>query len=208
MCYIAFEGVKGVGKTTLFWNLSRHLWSQGVRLSQVAPTKSTNENALYERIFKGLPCLRQIDFLKERLYAWRSNEAAKSADWQAPLLLGDRSIATSYVTRLWRFGNPFKQIERVDALEQSIPAPDFIFYLDADFDTIMGRISTRKNRNYGKEDELPQKIFTDIKAYQFLMNEKPAKRLEKTKWVKVNANQNPESVFQESLEQIKIVFNL
>jgi thymidylate kinase len=208
MCYVVFEGVKGVGKTTLFWNLSRYLWSQGVNLSQVTPTKATDEFALYERVFNILPCLRKIDFLKERFYAWRSNESAKYADWQTPLLLGDRSIATSYATRLWRFGDPCKQIERVDNLEYALPAPDFIFYLDADFDTIMERISSRQNRNYGKEDELPQKILTDIQAYQFLMQERPAKRLEKTTWIKINANQKPENVFTESLEQIKFVYNI
>ena len=52
----------------------------------------------YER-FNRNPRLKQIDSERQLFYAHRSNHAAEHIDWNADIILGDRSLITSYVCR-------------------------------------------------------------------------------------------------------------
>jgi thymidylate kinase len=200
--YIAIEGVKGIGKSTLLEKLQDYFLQQQIHFTVACPTKPISNRTISEWLFEKMPWVFQADGLKEMLYAHRSNVVAKATNWNVPLVIGDRSIVTSYATRLWKYQSPTMQIERVDVLEPLIPAPDVVIYLKADLNKVLARIRKRVSRCYGKEDENPNKIIQDCKAYEYIMQVKPA-RLNKTKWVVVDASQKPDKVFENTLQIIK-----
>ena len=183
--YIAIEGIKGIGKSTLMDKLQNHLQYQHLAFTVACPTRPLKDGSVAEWCYNNFPCLFASDTAKELLYAHRSNVVAKQTDWNLPLIIGDRSIVTSYATRLWKYGSPIKQIQRVDALEPLMPAPDAVIYLKADITCVLSRIRKRVARYYGKEDERPEKLVQDTKAYEYIMQENPAQRLTKTNWVVV-----------------------
>lgn len=200
--YIAIEGVKGIGKSTLIKKIQDYLTNKNIKFDLACPTKPIKGGLIDEWLLKKASWLFHYDVFKELIYAHRSNLAAKSTDWKAPLVIGDRSIITSYVTRLWKYQNPVKQIARVDTLEPLMPAPDIVIYLQSDLKRVLARIRKRISRNYGKEDETPEKIIEDNEAYKYIMNERPT-RLTKTKWIIVDANENPEKVFEKTIQIIE-----
>ena len=129
--YIAIEGLDGSGKSTLVDNLSCKL-SHDKRILQVArPTKSIEGlDSLLERINMRYPTLSRNDIFRIFLYAERSRNATRHIDWSKGLILGDRSIVTSYATR-WRriLGSRQMSLLLVNIIESSIPAPDHILFL-------------------------------------------------------------------------------
>jgi thymidylate kinase len=200
--YIAIEGIKGVGKSTLMCKLQSYLEHQHLSFTVACPTKPVKDGSVAEWCYNNFPCLFTSDTARELLYAHRSNVVAKITDWNTPLIIGDRSIVTSYATRFWRYSNPIRQIQRVDALEPLLPAPEAIIYLKADIGCVLPRIKNRVSRKYGKEDECPEKLFQDTLAYEYIMQRKPAHRLNKTNWLEVDATQNPERVFENTIHII------
>jgi len=198
--YIAIEGVKGTGKTTLVLRLRNYFDRHQMQYELVCPTAPLPGYSLIERLTSQLPWLLNFESMREILYAHRSNKMASNVNWNAGLILGDRSIVTSYATRLWS-GPPTLQIQRTDAMEPKIAAPDAILYLKADFNVVLQRIANRKDRKYGKEDERPERIRETLQAYEYLMTSKPA-RIKKTKWIIINADNDPNGVFENALEII------
>ncbi len=183
--YIAIEGVKGTGKSSILPLLSRRLQRDRIRCHIVAPTKQGDIHEPIESIIAMHPELLKQDTWKERLYAYRSNYAAQSIPATAQLLLGDRSIATSYATRWHLYQNKQSLIERVDALEPLIPGPDCIVYLKLPHEELMKRLAHRTERNYGKEDETDIRIMQSLHAYDELRKRRPGK-LRHTHWISVD----------------------
>lgn len=201
--YMAIEGVKGVGKSTVFGKALSYLQQQQIAYSTACPTHQI-ETSIWEFLYKYFP----TDFFKEQLYAFRSNRTAQLTNWQKPLVLGDRSIATSYVSRLWDRNNPQKHINRVDELEPLLPSPSIILYLKADIDTIMDRLQKRSKRLYGKEDEIFEKVNADLLAYDYLQNHSSKiTRLKNTKWRVVDANLSQAEILEQVIEELKL-FNI
>lgn len=191
--YIALEGVKGVGKSTIYDRLTQHLTQQHIVFEQVCPTKKQEETML-ERFYAKFPS----EYLKEFIYAGRSNSAAEKAEWEKSLILGDRSIFTSYATRFWNYFTPNDTIKRVDALEYKIKAPNIVLYMNATENTILNRLDQRKDRTYGKEDEKLSKIRKDIAAYNELRYNQWSERTKNTKWIDIDCN----GTIQDTLNQI------
>ncbi len=114
--YVSLEGVKGSGKTTILTLLIQAFQKSGVPFAVVAPTRPViSQRPVIERLATNFQFLRHYDRFNEALYAARSNYVAQHTDWNIPLLIGDRSIVTSYVSR-WRKweNNPQLCIRRVD----------------------------------------------------------------------------------------------
>ena len=198
--YIVLEGVKGVGKSTVFQLLKEYLLQNKVVFEEVCPTRKQTNNFSFWECAYGY-C--QNDWVKERVYAYRANLAAQNANWHSPLIIGDRSIITSYVTRFWKYNYPKIHINRVDKLESLLPAPNLVLYLSTDIDHIVQRIQSRKDRDYGKEDETETKIIQDLAAYQELRKNHWATKLANTQWVDIDCSQNPQAVLDEIVYQVK-----
>lgn len=200
--YICLEGVKGSGKSTLLQNIVCYFEQKNKDFEVASPTKPTPKNVWWEVLFKNFPFLKKIDTLKQKLYIQRANWVAKHTNWTKKMVIGDRSIITSYVTRWQKWDNPTICVNKIDVIN-TMPAPDYVLYLDISLDAVMKRLQNRV-RDYGKEDETPQKVTADMQAYHDLKNGKyEVKRLKNTTWIGLNAELSPENLLKQAIEIIE-----
>ena len=196
--YICLEGLKGCGKSTLLTAARHLLTTRQVAFSTVAPTQAVPAGRSWrERLSGRLPCLRRLDAWNDSLYADRANYAAATADWQHPLVLGDRCIVTSYATRWRKWGDPKRCIERVDQREALVPAPDHVILLDVEPAVAWERALTRR-RGYGQRDETLPRLLEAREAYHQIAAF-GIDRLAHTQWHTLNGNQPAPAVFQDWL---------
>lgn len=163
--YVCLEGVKGSGKSTILAGLLRWLDENQVPYVTVNPTRAAPESTPLERAAVLRPRLREYDGFNRRLYAARFNHAMARADWSAPLMLGDRSLITTYVTRWTRWGDPQACIAQVEGAHAAAPAPDHVIYLRAQLELVLARIARRGERSYGRHDETPARLLDAMNAY-------------------------------------------
>ena len=211
--YIVIEGVKGVGKGTVLNLVRQALEKCGIRALALNPTQALASGHYWEQIDQALP-LRHLDWWKERLYAARSQvhshrvyedlEQYNQAQQKVDVILGDRSILTSLVTR-WPQEDSLDHVvsayKRVRELESSIPLPDQVIYLDADLDTINERLHGR-DRSYGLEDETQARISEAMQAYHHLaslasIGNQPFAHIQ---WTYLDASQTLECTVNKVLE--------
>ncbi len=208
--YIAIEGVKGVGKGTVLKIVRERLAMFGVSALALNPTQALGSNHYWEQLDQALP-LRHLDWWKERLYAARSQVHShrvyeeliqkQSTEHKVDLVLGDRSIFTSLVTR-WPDHTSNETItacyQKVRQLECSIPLPDQVIYLEADLKTINDRLHGRE-RHYGLEDETQARIMSAMEAYQCLANSRVAP-FDEVIWSTIDATQSIEQTVSQIME--------
>lgn len=207
--YICIEGIKGSGKTTLV-NELKYYFERSRREFEIASPTKPIPNSYVERIFKIFRFLRRIDVCNEYLYAARSNYVGKNIDWNCNLIIGDRSIITSYVTRWYKWSTPEICVERVNRLEKHIKVPDYIIFLDISVEKALERIKNRK-RDYGSTDETPERLQQAISAYKEIYKiglDKLRKIEHKSKWFFVNADQAPKELFYEVVAIIENIIRL
>jgi len=135
------------------------------------------------------------------LYAYRSNYAASHIDWNVDLLLGDRSIVTSYICRWTRFPlfNSFL-VFIVNCLEHKLPAPDYILYLDVPHYILRERLSYRKALDVDETDKRSKAMRY---AYDMLQTQEGIiKRIASSQWYRINGNQPEEAVCHDALNRI------
>lgn len=203
--YIAIEGIKGSGKSTLIANLQRYFNQNGIDFTIVAPTKFHKYN-LFEILVCLFPIFRRLDFIKRKLYSLRSKYSAESIDYSKAILLGDRSSITSYVTRLYKWDNPKICMDKIDKTEPYLPTPDYIILLDVKIEVALRRLINRKERNYGKEDESAFKLILAQNAYEYLMLS-DSQRIKNIVWHKIDGNVSAEEVFNNALNLIELLLN-
>ena len=206
--YIAVEGIKGVGKSTVLSLLQKRL--QTLPHVSINPTTRISRFSWMEFLDQHLP-LRRFDCWTRALYANRSNGQVHQAQEQAASLLkegvrprfilGDRSILTSIATR-WHQGkeNPEAYYSSIRREEHLIPIPQHVLYMHASMDTICARISARK-RNYGAVDEQPKRLMAAHETYMKLKSG-VLRPLNRIKWHMISAESRPEQVCDELFETI------
>ena len=203
--YIVIEGLKGVGKSTLLDALCLRLKEENVRFSLVTPTRPLPRFCLAEWLAKHCRLLMRYDVFRRYLYRYRSNQHARQADWNQPLILGDRSILTSLVTR-WPTDNPAQQaqyIHQTKAQEHEIPWPDEVIYLQMPLEPLLLRLQHRQ-RDYGKQDECVERLSWAFEAYQDLQHKgEPLGIPSGLEWSLVDASQSPEQVLEEVYALLK-----
>lgn len=162
--YIAIEGPKGCGKSSLLERLPQRLRDFGLTVAMLCPTRPIPGQHPLERLAAG----SDDDALRERLYAARSNYHAMQVPQDARLILGDRSILTSYATRWERApaGQKRGYIERVDAMEYLIGLPDHVIQLNVPEEHLLARLQARRERDYGRHDETPERLRSVLAAYR------------------------------------------
>ncbi len=196
--YICFEGLDGSGKSTIVKRIVPLLEQQGYKVQSVCPTKAGCQCRGIETIFHRFPCLHRYRFLRMFLYAHRSNYAADHMDRNADLLLGDRSLVTSYICRWTR--SPLRNrfvVFLVDRLEYKIPAPDHIIYLDVPHQVLCQRLSGRGMRDI---DETEKRSREMRQAYDMLRSQKAVvRRLRGATWHSINGDQQEEAVCRDAL---------
>jgi thymidylate kinase len=202
--YICLEGVKGSGKTTLLKGLKAHLKKKGRKFQTANPTKLTHHLSKVRLKLESSSSFSSEqdhgnDF-KEELYAKNSNYVGRHVKWHKGLIIGDRSIITSYATR-WQLRGPEKCIARVNELETKIHAPDYVIYLNVSLETLQRRISKRENRKYGKYDETEERLKLALEAYQEI-EAYPIERLSGTKWLHIDAEKDPQAMLANCIAMV------
>ncbi|MDX7719402.1 deoxynucleoside kinase [Aeromonas caviae] len=197
--YLCIEGLDGSGKSTLFHKLAHRFIESGYDVAEVCPTKKSRPSSLLERLFARHTFLQRSSMYRAILYAVRSHQAAMDADWSSEVVLGDRSIVTSYVTR-WRrwFNCPRLTVGFVDVLERTIPAPDVVLYLQLPAEVLQARLTQRDRPT--DIDETAARSEQMRAAYHEIMTDGQIKRLRHTKWIALglDGDDDPDAVLEKA----------
>lgn len=187
MPYVVIEGLDGSGKSTLLENMIMRLSSSQIQYSLCKPTKPVQKDATLEKMFNSFPYARENWLLKSFLYADRSRKASIRTNWNSPLVLGDRSVITSYVVYRHRFQSKMLAKCWVDLLEASIPGPDFVLYLNLGFDALWKRkLSRGVKLDIDEKGDRPKQM---LEAYNELKEKAwKVKRLCNTHWIDIDAS--------------------
>ena len=188
--YVCLEGVKGSGKSTILAGVLRWLDESGIAYATMNPTRVSSQDMPLEVMLNARPRLRRYDSFNRRLYAARYNAAVSRVDWSQPLVLGDRSLVTTYVTRWTHWGDPRECIARVERSHKPAPAPDHVIYLCANLAVVRERIVQRVERNYGKQDETVERLTDAMQAYDDIrLGRVDVPRLHGAQWHVVDTEQ-------------------
>lgn len=199
--YIALEGIKGSGKSTLFTRLQAAMRARGIDFASLCPTRPRTDFApldwLYSRTGNCWP-----DWATEQIYARRArHHVAAALSRRAPLILGERSLFTSYVTR-WDHAAPERGMRRVRQLEHSSPVPDHVLYLALPVALACQRIAHRSARHYGTHDQKNERLHEADALYRQLARCADKWGLGATKWHWLDATQDIEQLLEQAMEII------
>lgn len=192
--YIAIEGLKGTGKSTLMRQLPLRLRAAGVPVVTLCPTRPLP----FPHPLEQLAATGHDDALREQLYAARSNFHAARVPADAPLVLGDRSILTSYATRWDRLPahHRTEHIAQVDALEHRIGRPDHVIYLSLPAPQLLARLRARIERRYGLDDQTPERLRSAARAYRDMREQAHSLGLDAITWHDLDARVTPEALLR------------
>jgi thymidylate kinase len=193
--YICIEGLDGSGKSTVISSLKKELKSEGINIDVISPTKvlEKNKNKFLEKTYKNISFFSKSRIYRAFLYADRSNNATKATNWNADLILGDRSIITSYVVS-WSNIKLLNKLKffRVDLLERKIYAPDHVIFIDVSYNKLNERLNTRSDKR--DIDETFERSRKMKKAYISFMKNNYIKRIKDVKWHVINGDDSKEVV--------------
>lgn len=192
--YIAIEGTKGTGKSTLLEALTLKLQNNGIDFQCFAPTKPMPKDTWWEKAYSDYS---QDDVYLDSLYTARANYHASNTNFDGGLVLGDRSILTSCVTR-WPHDDLNRLVPYLNQIRQKeflVPLPDLVLYLDLPLEVTLSRLAQRE-RHYGLLDEKVERLQQAQQAYNTLLQYKDQLGFANMQYQLIDANQQPEDVLE------------
>lgn len=192
--YIAIEGTKGTGKSTLLEALNVKLKNNGIDFQCFAPTKPMPQNSWWEKAYRDFS---QDDVYLDSLYTARANYHASNTDFRSGLVLGDRSILTSCVTR-WPHDDLNRLVPYLTQIRQKeflVPLPDLVLYLDLPLEVTLARLAKRE-RHYGLLDEKAERLQQAQQAYNTLLQYKDQLGFADMQYQLIDANQKAEDLLE------------
>lgn len=187
--YIAFEGLDGSGKSTLFKNLIDIFNKENILFDTLCPTQISTPNSVPERLYHSNKKFKRINLFRTLIFAYRSFKASRKVNLESNLIIGDRSIVVTYVKH-WRkiFNSPFFTVMFVNLIEPFIKSPDYVFLLDAPESILLQRILQKGTVEI---DETPENLRLMKTAYHEIRTSYKISRLSKTEWIDINSNKTP-----------------
>lgn len=196
--YIAIEGIKGSGKTTLISMISEALREQKRDFTVLRHTARISCPSVYEFLNDRIKMLRNYDCWNSLLYSRRAQYSHNNIH-DARLIIGDRSVATSYAVRWRKWGDPVKCIHYVDKTEKALRVPDHIIMLDTFPEVAFERINQRIKTDTVKADETISRLELVRSNYFEVMGYRPG-RLSGTDWTVLDGNREIKNVFEDLSE--------
>lgn len=166
--YIALEGIKGSGKSTILQNILCS--SEQKQISLCRSTTSAGAYDPLEQLLLKNPTLNENDAFMERLFLQRAIVHDQRMQHRQ-FVLGDRSILTAYVTRWKKWNNPNYTIRRINEQYRKIRKPDVYIFLESDVERSLRHIAGRKQKTTGKNDEQRDALALAQDNYQVLLLE-------------------------------------
>ncbi len=196
--YLAIEGIKGSGKSTLASMVHTQLKSIREDFALIRHTGKIPCPSVIEFLNGNFHFLQKSDCWNRFFYSRRAHYSQKNIKANS-LIIGDRSIATSYAVRWDKWGNPDKCIRYVDKTENSLMVPDVIVLIDTQPEEAARRINLRIKRDTVQADESLPRLHAIRRNYFEIMNYRP-ERLKNTQWHIIDGNRNLRHVFDDFTE--------
>ncbi len=198
--YVVIEAPNGAGKSTCVQLVAKSLSDQGLCLEVCNPTRQPPHDNPAERLSRWLGTL-EPDCLREQRYAQRAKSAYRSVRTDVDLVLGDRSVLTSLVTRL-DTEHPTRTLNRVMHLQPLALCPSLVIVLEAPASLLHLRCS-RRHRSYGHQHETERSLGLQLAGYRFIQSHACMFGLQGVEFCSVDATASPEDVAAQSLLHIR-----
>ena len=163
--YLAIEGIKGSGKSTIIGEILGE--DSRSELSSYRITASMGPHHPMEIAHEKYPWLKNNDEFLEKLFVHR-------AYWHMPgikkkIVVGDRSVLTSYVSRWSKWGDPYYTMKKVERQYKHIMKPDVLIWLQSRSERASKNIEGRIPKGIRKIDESIDRLITDRAIYEELI---------------------------------------
>ncbi len=169
--YIAIEGIKGSGKSTIIQELLSNVNADYQAMGLFAITSPMCYSHPLELLHKEKPSLRNNDEFIEQLFLERARWNQHATDRHKPLILGDRSIATAYVTRWNKWQDPYYTIRKVNTDYCDIMKPNVIIWLNTALTMSVANIRKRSFESLRVKDEIPEMLEMASHVYEELFKD-------------------------------------
>lgn len=203
--FVALEGIKGAGKSTLALALMEALTPYLEEPIQLFRPTRASAPYLWERTARASFLCRNEFFLNE-LYIRRARAAARAIDWRRPTL-GDRSLLTSFACRLPTKSSLIaSHIERQLQREPLNPWPGQVIWLHLPPETAHLRLKNRREVRTNQHHESLAALHSQHLGYQALYDW--SRKIGLPSWQLVDARQPTDQLVEKILPLLLVSFGV
>lgn len=202
--YVAIEGIKGSGKSTVIQDVRQQINKHNVPVDVFAITNPMSLSHPLERMLYKNNALKLNDDFIEKLFHQRAvwNQAFLNQHCQH--VLGDRSVATAIVTRWNKWNDPYKTIKKVNHDYAAIMKPDVIVWLNTKPADAADNICKRTKKLVGENEESLTMLDMARNVYKELFIERVfEKKVRKTQLIELKGWSNVSELSNEISSIIK-----
>lgn len=190
--YIAIEGLKGTGKSTLVGLLQSWLTTKGIDFDLLCPDQPmANDHWLEQKAL--LPQFAERDEFRELLHNTRATYHKQRVNFKKRVVIGDQSIFSHLVERWHRVAELGMKnyVHQVYRREYHLPWPDHVIMLSMPISELYDRLTTLQgNQEHEIEtSELYQHLMADHHALIELEENAMFLGYGHVQWHHANANQ-------------------
>jgi len=168
--YIAVEGIKGSGKSTLISSTLLNV-SEEIRGLEIFPiTEPMTPSHKLEILGNKIQTKTADDTHVENLFIERAHWHQSRLNDKRGFILGDRSIATACVTRWDNWDDPYLTIKRIKKQYQNIIGLDVVIWLKTNIKTAEQRIIQRAKKSIRCCDETITNLSKAAEIYDELFS--------------------------------------